>query len=172
MPVDPGSLDLVSTYLERLRPSAPFWLLAPVAAVVATVSTVPFGAAVAVAAGVVVGLAVVALLLARVPELRVDAAGLRAGPAFLEAEHLGEIEALDAVATQRALGPQLRADAYVVHRPWVRTAVRVGVADEADPTPYWLVSSRRPEELARALLACREAAGREGGQAAHSEQTG
>jgi hypothetical protein len=29
--------------------------------------------------------------------------------------------------------------------------VRVDVADDDDPTPYWLVSSRRPAALAAAL---------------------
>lgn len=163
----------MSSHLERLRPSAAYWILVPVAMLLAAASSVPFGGTVAVTVGVVAGLAVAALLLLRAPEVRVGTDGLHAGPAFLEAEHLGDVEALDITATQQALGPQLRADAFVVHRSWVRTAVRVGVADPADPTPYWLVSTRRPEELARALVACRDAAqGPGGGQAAHSEQTG
>jgi hypothetical protein len=29
--------------------------------------------------------------------------------------------------------------------------VRVELTDPEDPTPYWLVSSRRPDALARAL---------------------
>jgi hypothetical protein len=29
--------------------------------------------------------------------------------------------------------------------------VRVEVVDPQDPTPYWLVSTRRPDDLARAL---------------------
>ena len=99
-----------------------------------------------------------------------DAAGLSAGRAFLEAEHIGEVEPLEAAATRLALGPELRADAWLLQRAWVRTAVRVEVRDEADNTPYWVLSTRRPVELAAALVTCRDAASLD--QAAHSEQTG
>jgi hypothetical protein len=36
--------------------------------------------------------------------------------------------------------------------------VRVEVSDAADPVPYWLVSTRRPQRLAAALQAARDAA--------------
>lgn len=45
--------------------------------------------------------------------------------------------------------------AFVVQRPWIAGAVRVDLDDPADPTPYWLISSRRPAELAAALNAAR-----------------
>jgi Protein of unknown function (DUF3093) len=33
----------------------------------------------------------------------------------------------------------------------VATAVEITLADPADPVPYWLVSTRRPQQLAAAL---------------------
>jgi Protein of unknown function (DUF3093) len=45
--------------------------------------------------------------------------------------------------------------AFVVSRPWLHTAVRLMVDDPADPTPYWVVGTRRPDRL---LAAIREAA--------------
>ena len=36
-------------------------------------------------------------------------------------------------------------------RPYLKRAVRVEITDPADPAPYWLVSSRHPEELAQVL---------------------
>lgn len=168
----------MTRYVERLRPSPAAWLLVPVGAAMAGASAYPLGLWIAVGAAAVVGVAVAALLALRTPVVRVDAGGLHAGPAFLGAAHVGEVEPLDAAATRSGLGPELRADAFVLHRPWVRTAVRVGVADEADPTPYWMISTRRPAELAGALVQCRDAAGGRrkdpgsGDQAAHSEQTG
>jgi hypothetical protein len=161
----------VSTYEERLRPSATMWLLVPVGAFMAGAATFPLGLGVAVAVGLAVGVVVVAALLWSRPVIAVGPEGLHAGRAFLEAEHLGDIEPLDVEATRAALGPQLRADAWLLHRSWVRTAVRVQVKDEADTTPYWVVSTRRPSELATVLVACRDAAD-QNGQAAHSEQTG
>ncbi len=54
-------------------------------------------------------------------------------------------------AKRAALGPQLSPLAFVIHRPWLSGVVKVTLADPADPTPYWIVSSRRPAELAAAI---------------------
>ncbi|HWJ84512.1 MAG TPA: DUF3093 family protein, partial [Cellulomonas sp.] len=34
---------------------------------------------------------------------------------------------------------------------WIHAGVRIELVDPADPTPYWIVTSRRPDELAAAL---------------------
>lgn len=78
---------------------------------------------------------------------------LRAGRAHIETRHLGAVEALDAEQTRRTAGPEADARAYLVLRPYLKRAVRVQIADPDDPTPYWLISSRRPEELAGTLSA-------------------
>ena len=75
----------------------------------------------------------------------------RAGRARIEAVHLGEVAALDAEATRRVAGPEADARAYLLLRPYLKRAVRVEITDPADPAPYWLVSSRHPDELARAV---------------------
>lgn len=54
-------------------------------------------------------------------------------------------------AKSAALGRQLDPAAYVVHRAWVGPMVLVVLDDPDDPTPYWLVSCRRPERLLAAL---------------------
>ncbi|MGL4306776.1 MAG: DUF3093 domain-containing protein [Mycobacteriaceae bacterium] len=52
-----------------------------------------------------------------------------------------------ASAKSAALGRQLDPAAFVQHRTWVKTMVLVVLEDPEDPTPYWLVSTRRPAEL-------------------------
>ena len=47
----------------------------------------------------------------------------------------------------RERGPSLDARAWLSIRGWVDPVVKVTLADEKDPTPYWLVSTRRPEDL-------------------------
>jgi hypothetical protein len=64
---------------------------------------------------------------------------------------VGSVDVLDHEATRRVLGPDADARAFLVTRPYVRSAVKVEVADAADPTPYWIVSSRAPEQLASSL---------------------
>jgi hypothetical protein len=46
--------------------------------------------------------------------------------------------------------------AFVIQRPWISGAVQIVLDDPDDPTPYWLISSRHPEEMARALLSGRD----------------
>ena len=76
---------------------------------------------------------------------------LRVGPARIEAAHLGAVAALDAEETRRVAGPQADARAFLLLRPYLKRAVRVEITDPADPAPYWLVSTRHPDELATAV---------------------
>lgn len=76
---------------------------------------------------------------------------LRVGRARIEGRHLGPATALDAEQTRRTAGRDADARAYLVLRPFLKRAVKVLLTDPADPAPYWLVSTRRPEQLATAL---------------------
>ncbi|MFT4298630.1 MAG: DUF3093 domain-containing protein [Aeromicrobium sp.] len=81
---------------------------------------------------------------------------LRAGPAHLEPEYIGAVEVLDPRAYRDALGPRADVRAWIATRPWIETGVKVTVADDRDPHPYWLVGTRRPERLAEAIEAVRQ----------------
>ncbi|MCW2768000.1 MAG: secreted protein [Nocardioides sp.] len=83
--------------------------------------------------------------------ITVSDGSLRAGRARIASAHLGRAEALDANATRRAAGVDADARAFLVLRPYLKRAVKVEITDPADPAPYWLISSRRPDELARVL---------------------
>ena len=76
---------------------------------------------------------------------------LQAGRARIEAGYLGAVESLDPEATRRAAGVEADARAYLLLRPYLKRAVKVAITDPADPAPYWLVSTRHPDELAQAL---------------------
>jgi hypothetical protein len=66
---------------------------------------------------------------------------------------IADVVALDAQGKREALGVGAHPLAFVVQRPWVPGAVQVVLDDPADPTPFWVVSTRQPVELATALLA-------------------
>jgi hypothetical protein len=91
--------------------------------------------------------------------IEVGVSGFRAGRARIGAEHLGTVTPLDAEETRRAAGRDADARAYLVLRPYVSRAVRVEITDPRDPTPYWLVSSRRPDALAEALTGLAQTGG-------------
>ncbi|GLY04700.1 MULTISPECIES: DUF3093 domain-containing protein [Actinoplanes] len=66
---------------------------------------------------------------------------------------ISDVVALDAAGKREALGVGAHPLAFVVQRPWIGPAVQVLLDDPEDPTPYWVISTRRPVELATALLA-------------------
>jgi hypothetical protein len=84
-------------------------------------------------------------------EIRVTDSELHADDAHIPLALLSGAEALTAAEAARALGRELHPLAFVMRVPWVRPMVRVIVDDPADPTPYWLVTTRRPDELLQAL---------------------
>lgn len=78
-----------------------------------------------------------------------------AGPAHIPARFVGRADVVRREGKRLALGPQLDPAAHVLHRAWVPTAVRLEITDPDDPTPYWVVSTRRPDELLAAIRAAR-----------------
>ena len=76
---------------------------------------------------------------------------LVAGRARLPLSSIGRVTALDAAEARTLRGVGADPRAFLVLRGWVSTAVRVDLDDPADPTPYWYVSTRRPDRLAAAL---------------------
>jgi len=76
---------------------------------------------------------------------------LRAGTARLPVSSIGRVDVVTGEAKREALGPRLDPQAFVLHRPWVGPIVRIEVLDPDDPTPYWVISTRRPEQLLAAL---------------------
>lgn len=85
--------------------------------------------------------------------------------ARLPVRFVADVIPLDAAGRREVLGVGADPLAFVVQRPWVATAVQVVLDDPADPTPYWVVSTRHPVRLAEALLAARDNAGPASGAA-------
>jgi hypothetical protein len=144
-------MDATALHEERLWPSAGTWLVVPLVGLGVAVSLLPIGVVPALVGVVVVLAAVVTgLVLASVP-VRVADGELVAGPARIPVTLLGPAEPLHGDDARHARGPGLDARAYLLVRGWVHPMVRVSVQDPQDPTPYWLVATRRPDELARAI---------------------
>jgi hypothetical protein len=76
---------------------------------------------------------------------------LVAGRARLPLSVVSAVSALSADELRRQSGVDADARAHLVLPPFVPTGVRVDLADPSDPTPYWLVATRHPDELVVAL---------------------
>ncbi|MGQ5260053.1 DUF3093 domain-containing protein [Micromonospora sp. ZYX-F-536] len=82
---------------------------------------------------------------------------LRVDDARLPVRFVADVVPLDTAGRREVLGVGADPLAFVVQRPWIGGAVQVVLDDPADPTPFWVVSTRRPVELAEALLSARDA---------------
>ncbi|MGC0363749.1 hypothetical protein ABH922_001733 [Rhodococcus sp. 27YEA15] len=76
---------------------------------------------------------------------------LHVGRAHIPVDLISRAAEVPASAKSAAMGRQLDPTAFVQHRPWVKTMVLVVLDDPEDPTPYWLISTRRPAALLAAL---------------------
>ncbi len=145
------------TYRERLVPSAWIYVAAAFLIPACLLVFAPINIGVGIAAAIVLYGGSVGALVLTAPVIEVGGGELRAGAARLPLRHVGTIEALRGADATRARGIDLDARAWLVIRGWVQPVVRVEVTDPEDPSPYWLVSTRRPEELVAALEAARAA---------------
>lgn len=144
-------------YAERLAVPLRWWVQGTM--LVASLWLATIVALPPVAAWIVAGLALalMAALFLGYGGARITVADgrLHAGRAQIAAEYLGPAVALDADAARRLAGQDADARAYLLLRPYLKRAVRVDLTDPADPAPYWLLSSRRPDELAAVITTLR-----------------
>ncbi|MBS42081.1 MAG: hypothetical protein CMH83_02655 [Nocardioides sp.] len=152
-PTAPPGDDRGTTYRERLHVPLRWWVQGTMLVAslwLALVVSVP-GTIAWTATGVALALLVAVLRGYGGTRVEVADGWLRAGSAQVEAAYVGGVTALDAEETRRVAGVEADARAFLLLRPYLKRAVRVRLDDPADPTPYWLISSRRPEALAAAL---------------------
>lgn len=144
-------MDVVPHYRERLWP-APWLYFATALVIPASLLVflpidlrVGIGVAGALYAGCVV------LLLAASPSITVTSDELVAGRARIPLAFVGPVAQFAGDEARAERGPRLDARAWLLIRGWVDPVVRIEITDPEDPAPYWLVSTRRPAELAAAL---------------------
>ncbi len=142
-------------YRERLSVPIWWWLAAPGLAALLAAELFMGAPGLATALPYVVFLPAVVVGLWWVGRIRVavTAEELIVDDARLPLRHVARVTPLNPLETRDLLGPNAEQYAFVIQRPWISGAVRVDLADPADPTPYWLVSSRQPARLVAAIEA-------------------
>lgn len=158
--------DAQITFAERLWPGPLGWGLVGGFAAFAGIALLPVDAAAAAIGVAVALLAGVALVILGTTTVAIRGDELHVGRAHIPVQMLEAGRTLDRAGVRAAVGPGSDARAFVCLRAWLPGAVELPVIDPDDPTPTWLVSSRRPDALLSAV-----AAGQLRAQAAHSEQT-
>jgi len=143
-------------YRERLTPSLWAIVSAAVVAPMAALVFVPFDQTLALAAGILVAVLVVLLLIVSAPVLEVRDGEVRAGRAHIPAALLGAPEMFHGDDARQARGPGLDPRSWHVIRGGIDGLVRVAVVDPDDPTPSWVMSTRTPDRLAVAIRRAQE----------------
>jgi len=142
------------TIYYREKTYAPWWVWL-FAFLMCGSLAVAFGAALGVSIGwvtfVISGLPVAWAILTSAYLIEVDNSAIRVGRAELPLRFCGTTTALEPAAARERRGPKADPACYLVLRGWISTAVTIDVVDPADPTPYWFISTRHPEELVRAI---------------------
>lgn len=139
------------SYRERLWP-APWVFIAtslviPASLLVFLPISLPVGAAVAV---LLYG-AVVGVLLVTTATIEVTGTDVRAGRARMPRSIVSRAQAFEGAEATAERGVRLDARAWLLLRGWIPGVVKIELDDPSDPTPYWLVSTRKPDILEAAL---------------------
>ncbi len=144
------------SYDERLTAPVALWLGVWVGSALLGLSVqVALGPVAGLVGLLVPGVLLSAVLRAAAARVQVVDADLVAGPARIPVELLGPVEVLDADGARQVRGPASDPAAFHLIRGWVPAGIRAPVVDAADPTPYWFVASRHPQQLAAAVEAAR-----------------
>ena len=138
---------------ERLRVPPLWWLLATcLVAVIAVVLFAYVPTRVSVAVSVLVAVAAAVVLWGwGAARVHVEDGWLGVGRCRIEGRYLAGAEPLDPQQAAVSLGQQADHRDFLLTRPYIAPAVRVRIDDPADPHPHWIVSSRRPQQLAAAI---------------------
>jgi membrane protein implicated in regulation of membrane protease activity len=146
-----GSVEDTVIYSERLWPSPWVWLLVLGAAAASIVTFAPIDVIIGFAAAAVIALVLVTLLILSTPRIVVTPTTLTVGRATIERRYLGAVSAYTGDEATEQRGTALNGLAYLCIRGWISPVVRIEVTDPEDRTPYWLASTRRPQQLTAAL---------------------
>src|SRR5699024_10520594 len=127
------------------------WLLVLLAAALGWLTLAPLSIGWGIVSGVIVAGIAAFGLIASSSDVTVTTTHLQVGRATIEREHVGAVIGYvgDDAFAQR--GRKLHGLAYLHLRSWIKPVVRIQIEDAQDRTPYWLTSTRNPEELVSVL---------------------
>ena len=76
---------------------------------------------------------------------------LRIGRAHIPLRYCGSVEVISKKEFLRARTRDADPAAFFALTFWISEGIKVKITDERDPTPYWLISTKRAQELQAAL---------------------
>jgi hypothetical protein len=137
------------TYSERVLPGLSFFLatlFAPAALYLIVLAFDEFWASFTFVASEI---AIICLGLLASPTLKFTAESLSIGKVQIPTAYVKSVTLVEISTQQVEKGPKLNPYAYVRFQVGVKGLLKIELSDPNDPTPYWLISSRHPEIVAK-----------------------
>lgn len=140
-------------FKEVLRP--PIWVLAFIYFLLLSLVIALWAAfdnTVAFTSFVAATIAIIYIAYAMRSTITFDGEELRIDRAHIESKYLGKVAILDSEAMRLLRTRDADPAAYLAIKFWTPTGIKIEVIDPRDPTPYWLITSKRGEEIAALLI--------------------
>lgn len=145
--------DATVLYSEKLWPNFWIWLVSAGLSSAGILMLAPISIAAGITAAIVMFVVISVLLILSTPSITVTRSTLRVGRATIERRFVGSAAAFRGKEATAERGTGLNGLAFLCIRGWVDPVVRVEITDPSDRTPYWLTSTRHPDQLVAALAA-------------------
>jgi hypothetical protein len=140
-------------YKERVRPNLGTFFAVTVLLPAITLVSEPFDFRIGLVLGTAIVLGIWWALYFLAPVIEVGLETLTVGRASIPRNLLGKVEEVTKANIFEERGPKLDPASYKVFQGTVHSAVKIQVKDPKDPTPYWIISTRKPAQLATVLKA-------------------
>lgn len=138
-------------YRERVLPNigtfAATFVLLPSAVVISE----PFDLRVGLLVGVIGVSLIWGVLVVKAPLIQVSSKELMVNSVSIPLSLIGDPIVIDKNAIFDERGPKLDPAAHKVFQGAIKSAIKIPILDPEDKTPYWLISTRNPGKLLRAL---------------------
>jgi hypothetical protein len=140
-------------FKEVLRP--PIWVLAFIYFLLLSLVIAiwaAFGSLLTIYTFIIVTVALIYIAFKMRSIISITTEELRINNAHIEIKYLGKATVLDAAAMRLLRTRDANPAAYLAIKFWTPTGIKIELKDPRDPTPYWLITSKRGEEIAALLI--------------------
>ena len=135
-------------YSERTLPSIGYFAVTLFVPLAVFLISLPFSEEIGLWLAIVSTVAVFAISYLSSPLISLTKEHLSVGQVKIETKFLGSAQEVSARDSFKERGPLLDTRAFTRFQVGVKTLIKIEITDAADPTPYWLLSTRNPEVLA------------------------
>ena len=145
----------MTTYREKLLPGLWIYLISGLLVPASLIIFAPISEVAGVIVAIVLYGGTVAVLALGSPVIQLRDGRLSVGAAQIPVDFVGTTEGFTGAAATAERGLRLDARAWLCFRGWIDPVLKINLTDPDDPTPYWLVSTRKPADLAAAIAAAK-----------------